>query len=176
MLADVLRRLAPDEVAVAVGVLTGAPRQGRIGVGWATLRDVRVEPAAAPSLDRARGRRGARPLAAMSGAGSTRRAGALLGDVFARATEPEQHLLWGVFGGELRQGALDGVMVDAVAKAAGVPIAAVRRAHMLSATSASTAARLRWRGGVDALDAVGMVPGRAVQPMLRRRRPTSPTR
>lgn len=165
LLADVLRRLAPEEVAVAVGVLTGAPRQGRIGVGWATLRDVRVEPAGVPSLtvldidamlDR---------LAAMSGSGVNATRRAVLTDVFARATEPEQDLLFKVLGGDLRQGALDGVMVDAVAKAAGVPIAAVRRAHMLSGDLGVTA-QAAIAGGADALTAVGMVPGRAVQPML----------
>jgi DNA ligase-1 len=70
-----------------------------------------------------------------------------------------------VLGGELRQGALDGVMVDAVAKAAGVPIAAVRRAHMLSGELGVTA-RAALTGGEPALIAVSMVPGRAVQPML----------
>ena len=60
--------------------------------------------------------------------------------MFARATAPEQQLLGRVLGGELRQGALDGVMVDAVAKAAGVPIATVRRAHMLSGDLGVTAA------------------------------------
>ena len=166
LLADVLRRLAPEEVAVAVGVLTGAPRQGRIGVGWATLRDVRVEPADRAVADGARGRRGRRPAGRdVRQRASTRPAGRCSCDVFARATEPEQDLLWKMFGGELRQGALDGVMVDAVAKAAGVPIAAVRRAHMLAgdlgATAAGRADRRRRRAGGGRHGA-----GRAVQPML----------
>jgi DNA ligase-1 len=179
LLAELLRRLAPSEIEPAVGVLTGAPRQGRIGVGWATLRDVsraswraeersdpvRVEPAGTPSLtvldvDRAIDR-----LAAMSGAGVNAARRSLLTDIFERATEPEQDLLWKVFSGELRQGALDGVMVDAVAKGAGVPIVAVRRAHMLAGDLGATA-RAALTGGVEALTAVGMVPGRAVQPML----------
>ena len=142
------------------------PRQGRIGVGWATLRDVRVDPAAEPSLAILEVDRAIDRLAAMSGSGVNAARRALLTDVFARATEPEQQLLWRVLGGELRQGALDGVMVDAVAKAAGVPIAAVRRAHMLSGDLGATAAGRADRRRVDALAAVGMVPGRAVQPML----------
>ena len=165
LLADVLRRLAPEEIAVAVGVLTGAPRQGRIGVGWATLRDVRVEPAAEASLTVLEVDAAVDRLAAMAGPGVNAARRALLVDVFARATEPEQDLLWKMFGGELRQGALDGVMVDAVAKAAGVPIAAVRRAHMFAGDLGGTA-HAALTGGVQALDAVAMVPGRAVQPML----------
>ena len=165
LLAALLRRLAPDEVAVAVGVLTGALRQGRIGVGWATLRDVRPEPAVTPSLTVLEVDDAVDRLAAMSGAGVNAARRGLLADVFGRATEVEQELLWKMFSGELRQGALDGVMVDAVAKAAGVPLAAVRRAHMLAGDLGATA-RAALTGGVDALSAVGMVPGRAVQPML----------
>ena len=160
-----LRRLAPEEVEIAVGVLTGAPRQGRIGVGWATLRDVQVEPASEPSLEIVEVDRAFERLASMSGAGVNAARRALLTDVFERATEPEQRMLWRVISGELRQGALDGVMVDAVAKAAEVPIAAVRRAHMLAGDLGATA-RAALTGGVDALVAIGMVPGRAVQPML----------
>ena len=93
----------------------------------------RSAPAAEPSLtvldvDAARSSGWRRCRAAAS----TRPGGRCSPTLFARATEAEQQLLWRVLGGELRQGALDGVMVDAVAKAAGVPIAAVRRAHMMS--------------------------------------------
>ena len=165
LLVELLRRLAPDEVAVAVGVLTGAPRQGRIGIGWATLRDVQVEPAVQPSLEILEVDRALDQLAGMSGAGVNASRRRLLTDIVTRATEPEQRLLWKVFSGELRQGALDGVMVDAVAKAAGVPIGAVRRAHMLAGDLGVTATAAL-AGGVAALAAVGMVPGRAVQPML----------
>jgi DNA ligase-1 len=165
VLVDVLRRLTPEEVPVAVGVLTGAPRQGRIGVGWATLRDVRSEPATEPSLTVVEVDAALDRLAGMGGSGVNAARRALLGDVFARATEAEQELLVKVLGGELRQGALDGVMVDAVAKAAGVPIAAVRRAHMLAGDLGRTAAAAL-TGGVEALAATGLVPGRAVQPML----------
>ena len=85
--------------------------------------------------------------------------------MFARATAPEQRLLWGVFSGELRQGALDGVMVDAIARGAGVPIEEVRRAHMFSGDLGETA-RQAFVGGVDALRGITLVPGRAVGPML----------
>src|SRR3954454_22849244 len=90
VLADLLRRMAPDEVEAGVGVLTGALRQGRIGVGWATLRDVRPEPATVPTLTVLEVDASVERLAAMSGAGVNAARRELLHDVFARATEPEQ--------------------------------------------------------------------------------------
>ena len=83
-------------------------------------------------------------LAGLSGAGVNAARQALLVDVFGRATDAEQQMLWRIFGGELRQGALDGVMVDAVARAAAVPVTAVRRAHMMSGDLGLTARARRW--------------------------------
>ena len=165
VLAAVLRDAAPEEVPVVVGVLTGAPRQGRIGIGWRTLRSVDVAPADEPTLDVLDVDRAIDRLAAMSGAGVQGARRQVLGEVFGAATQTEQELLWKVFSGELRQGALDGVMVDAIAKGAGVPIASVRRAHMLSG-DLGAAAGAAFAGGAVALAGVGMEPGRAVQPML----------
>ena len=118
-------------MATAVAFLTGTPVQGRIGVGGRP-RGVRAGAAAAPSLTVGDIDRAISELAGMSGAGVTAARRALLTDVFSRATAPEQGLLWRIFSGELRHGALDGVMVEAIAKAASVPVAAVRRAHMMS--------------------------------------------
>jgi DNA ligase-1 len=101
----------------------------------------------------------------MSGSGVVAARRSLLSDVMGRATAPEQRLLWSVIGGELRHGALDGVMVEAIAKAAQVPAAAVRRAHMLAGDLGATA-EAALRGGAAALTAIAMSPGRAVQPML----------
>ena len=165
LLAAVLRRLAPAEVAPAVGFLTGSPVQGRIGVGWATLRDARHDPATEPSLTVGDIHEAIDRLAAMSGTGVTAARQRLLADVFGRATESEQDLLWRVFSGEMRQGALDGVMVDAIAKAAAVPVASVRRATMMSG-DLRRAAEAALTGGEAALAAIAMAPGRAVQPML----------
>ncbi|CAN5647047.1 ATP-dependent DNA ligase [soil metagenome] len=165
IIADVLRRLAPDEVAAAVGFLTGAPVQGRIGVGWATIRSVQPEPATTASLTVGDVDRAITSLAALSGSGVVAARRSLLLDVLGRATGPEQRLLWSVLGGELRHGALDGVMVEAIAKGAAVPIAAVRRAHMLAGDLGATAAAAL-SGGAAALEAVAMSTGRAVQPML----------
>jgi DNA ligase-1 len=165
LLAALLGRAAPDEVPVVVGFLTGAPRQGRIGVGWRTLQRVATDAAREPTLDVLDVDRAISRLAAMSGVGVNAARQALLVDVFGRATEAEQQMLWRILGGELRQGALDGVMVDAVARAAGVPVTAVRRAHMMSGDLGLTA-RAALAGGAGALSDVGLVPGHAVQPML----------
>ena len=110
------------------------PRQGRIGVGWAALREIHAG-AHEPTLtvldvDAALDRLDACDRARLDGS-----APALLEELFARATEPEGRLLWGAFGGELRQGALAGVMADAVAKAADVPAGVVRRAAMFARRS-----------------------------------------
>ena len=107
-------------------------------------------------------------------AASTAARRALLSELVARATEPERQLLWGVLGGELRHGALDGVMVDAVAKAAGVPIAAVRRAHMMSGSLGATATAAL-TGGAAALGTVGDGAG-AGRPADARRAGTRPRR
>ena len=165
LLAGVLRRLAPAEIEPAVGFLTGVPRQGRIGVGWATLRDLPRDATVEPSVTVLDVDRAITALATMGGAGVNTARRALLADLFTRSTPSEQRFLVAVLGGELRQGALDGVMVDAIAKATGVPVANVRRAHMFSG-ELGQAAHAALTGGGDALAAVSMVPGRAVQPML----------
>jgi ATP-dependent DNA ligase I len=165
LIAALLRRLAPEEIEVAVGFLTGALRQGRIGVGWRTLREIRPDPAAEPTLEIGEVDRAVDRLAAMSGAGVGAARRSVLADLFARATTPEQDLLWRVLAGEVRHGALDGVMVEAIAKGSGVPIADVRRAHMM-AGDLGEAGRAALTGGSAALAAMALVPGRAVQPML----------
>ena len=139
LLAALLRSMTAEEAAVSVGLLTGQPRQGRIGVGWSALSKLDVADADEPSLEVLEVDRWLSDLAAQAGPGSTGRRNELLKAVFARATAPEQRLLWGVFSGELRQGALDGVMVDAVARGAGIPVDEVRRAHMFSGDLGETA-------------------------------------
>ncbi len=164
-LAAVLMRLRSDEILPAVAFLTGATPLGRIGVGWATLSDVRPEPARTPTLTVGEVDGAVQALAAMSGEGvAAARRDALFG-LFTAATAREQRLLRGILGGELRQGALEGVVATAVAKAAGVPVAAVRRAAMM-AGALGPAAHAALTGGVDALDEVRLTPLRAVQPML----------
>ena len=161
-LADLLRRVPPGLAPAVVGLLVGEPRQGRLGVGWATLRDVRAAPAEAPSVTVAEVDGVLTDLAGTSGAGSQRRRDELLAGLLARLTEAEQWHLVRVMGGELRQGANEGVVADAVAKAAGVPGPALRRAAMLLG-DLGTAAQRALAG--ESLE-VGLTTGVGVQPML----------
>jgi len=164
-LADLLRRLDPDEVAVVVAALAGEARQGRIGVGWATVRALDVPAAAEPSLTVADLDRALDDLAATVGSGSQAVRSGRLDALLRAATDDEQVFLRHLLLGELRQGALEGVAADAVAKAAGVPLALVRRAAMLAGDLPSVAATAL-AGGADALAAVGLEVGRFVKPML----------
>lgn len=164
-LADLLARLASDEVEPAVGYLTGVTRQGRVGVGWATAFGVDVEPASAPSLTIADVDRVLDRIQATIGSGSGAGRRELLRDLFARATTDEADFLRRLLVGELRQGALAGVMTDAVAKAAAVPVALVRRAAMLSG-DLGRVAEVALVGGEAGLQGVGLEVGRGVQPML----------
>jgi DNA ligase 1 len=163
-LAVAIGRLAPDEAAAGVAFLTGELRQRQIGVGWASLREVPAA-AAEPSLTVGEVDAACERIAALAGPGSQAQRRAALATLFARATEPEQRFLRGVLTGELRQGAQEGVMVEAVARVAEVPRDAVRRACMLSGDLGTTAAAAL-EGGVEALRAVGLEVGRPIQPML----------
>ncbi len=132
LLADLLRQLHPDEVEMAVAFLSGSTRQGRIGIGYATLASSDVAPALVPTLELMEVDEALSALTTVSGAGSEARRRELLGQLFARATGEEQHFLKRLLVGELRQGALEGIMLDALAKAAGLPADRVRRAAMLA--------------------------------------------
>lgn len=164
-LAALLARLDAEEVEPAVGYLIGETRQGRIGIGWRTLAAAEVPPADAPTLTVVEVDGAITTLAALAGPGSAARRRDLLTALFARATAAEATFLARLLGGELRQGALAGVMTDAVARAAGVPLAAVRRAAMLGG-DLRTIARIALVDGAEALAAVHLVVGRPVQPML----------
>lgn len=164
-LATLLRALAPEEIEPAVAWLAGEPRQRRIGTGWRTLTDLRVDPADAPSLTVMAVDEMIEELAGLSGSGSVLRRRELVGALFAAATADEQSFVVRLLTGELRQGALVGIMTDAVAAAAGLPIAPVRRAFMLSGALPTTAVAAL-RGGLDELSKFELEVGRPVQPML----------
>jgi DNA ligase-1 len=153
-----------EEVEVATSYLSGALRQRRTGLGWRSLTTL-PDPAEAPSLT-VLGVDGVfEEMGALAGSGSQARRAALVADLFGRATAPEQGYLRGLVTGELRQGALDALVVEAVAAAAGVPLAAVRRAAMFAgATPPVAVAALT--GGQDALAGFGLEVGRPVRPML----------
>jgi ATP-dependent DNA ligase I len=164
-IADLLRRADAAEVEPVTAWLAGELRQGRLGVGWRTLSKLSGEPAAAPSLTVAAVDRALTELAGTAGPGSAGRREALVADLLSAATADEQQFLVRLLAGELRQGALEGVVLDAVATAADVPAARVRRAFMLSGRLPETAATAL-TGGVEALDGVRLEVGRPVRPML----------
>ncbi len=164
-IAGALRAAGPGEVGPVAAWLAGELPQGRVGVGWRTLSRGLPDPAPAASLTVAAVDAALTALAATTGTGSTTRREALLGEVLAAATGEEQRFLVRLLGGELRQGALEGVLLDAVAAAAGVPPATVRRAAMLAGRLDETATTAL-TGGEEALAAVGLRVGRPVRPML----------
>ena len=129
LLATCLGGLRADEVSAAVTFLSGT--MPRIGVGWASLREL-PPPASAASLEILDANAIFERVASASGRGSQESRRRALEELFAQATEPEQRFLRGVLHGELRQGALERVMVEAVARAAEIPAADVRRALMLA--------------------------------------------
>lgn len=164
-LAGLLSALERDEVAPAVGFLTGVPRQGRIGVGWRTVQGIEAGGPDAPSVELRELDGALSQLASTSGAGSQRARHALLGGLLGRVSEAEADFVRRLLTGELRQGALAGLMADAVARASGVPLAAVRRASMLSGDLGRTA-ELALHDGAAALEAVQLSVLRPVSPML----------
>jgi DNA ligase 1 len=167
-IAELLRRAAaesdPTLVAIVVAWLSGELPQRQIGVGWAALRSLPA-PAVEPSLT-VRGVDAAfTEIGAVAGKGSQARRSQLINAIFSAATEAEQTFLRRLLGGELRQGALIGLMADAVAKAADVRTPEVRRAAMLSGNLPAVAAEVL-SGGSPALDQFTLEVGRPVGPML----------
>lgn len=164
-LAQLLRRLDPDDIVPGVGLLLGKPRQGKLGVGWRGLAAAAGAPAAQSSLTISGVDAAFDELAATSGTGSRERRAIVLAALWGNATEAEQKFLGAALRGEVRTGALEGVVTDAVARASERPIEAVRRATMLSGDLADTA-RIALTGTADDLANTGLVVGRAVLPML----------
>jgi DNA ligase 1 len=165
-LADLLARLDAGDVEVAIAYLSGATRQGRLGVGYAAIQGASdVAPAEHATLDLRDVDQVFTALAGIEGKGSGAERSRQLRGLFARATRDEQEFLRRLLFGELRQGALEGVLIDAVARAAKVRAAAVRRATM-AAGSLGPVARAAFAGGERALDAFVVQLMRPVQPML----------
>jgi len=163
-LAGALRSAQTGEVPIAVAYLSGELPQRQIGVGWAALRD--APPAAAePSLTLTDVDEAFTRIGALAGKGSAGERRQLISDLMGEATADEQHFLVRLLSGELRQGALDGVMTEAVARAAGVPVAQVRRAVMLRG-SLPAVAGAALSGGTAALAGFGLQVGQPLKPML----------
>ncbi len=182
-IAGLLRSVPADEIAVAVSFLAGDLTQRQIGVGYAALSDLlggfgqrdQPAPGLAPppesaeltlaETDDALGQ-----IGALAGQGSQAERRRLLAGLLGRATDSERQFLVRLLGGDLRQGALDGVMTDAIARAAGVPAVEVRRAHQLSGSLPAAAAAALGAtdpaSATDALRAVGLQVGLPIRPML----------
>ena len=165
VLAGFLQRLDADEIAPAVGFLSGNPVQGRIGVGWATAYGVQAEHPDEPTLEILDLDRTIDTVQAATGPGSLGERRRTLEAFLARATNDEADFVRRLFTGELRQGALAGVMTDAIAKASSIGAEVVRRAVMLSGDLCETA-RLALTAGEQALRDVGFELFTPVQPML----------
>lgn len=164
-LAQLLERAEPDEILALIGLLLAAPRQGRLGVGWRGLNALVVEHSDEPTLTIADVDHALDALAAASGSGSAAVRTGLLTDLAARATAREWDFLARAMLGELRTGALGGVLLDAIARASDRPVASVRRAAMLSGDLGETAL-LALTGTTEQLEDVGLQVGRPVSPML----------
>ncbi len=165
LLSELLRQLRGEEIEIGVSFLSGSTRQGRIGIGYATLRDATAPGAESPSLELLEVDRTLDALATVQGPGSEQRRRALMAALLARATSEEQHFITRLLIGELRQGALEGLMLDALAKASGLPGERIRRAAM-TAGGAAQIARAVLEQGDPGLSHFEIQLFRFVQPML----------
>ena len=164
LLGEALRQLDPAEIHAGVAYLSGELVQRRTGVGWAALRD--LPPAAAePSLTVGEVNDVLERVASLSGAGSQAARRDEIAALFGRATEAEQGFLRALISGGIRQGALAGVMADAVAVATGIPRAAVDRATMLRG-DARVVAEAALGEGEPGLAQFKLEVGRPLGPML----------
>jgi DNA ligase-1 len=165
ILARLLRRLEPGEVPIAVGFLSGVPRQGRVGVGYRTIYGIASTPAANASLTIRNLDAAVAQIQVAAGSGSAARRRQILGELLGRTTEPEADFVRQLLTGGLRQGALAGLMLDAVVEAAGVSGELARRALMLSGDLPRTA-EIAMSEGEDGLRRIGFELFRPILPML----------
>ncbi len=165
LLAELLRALDGDEVPIAVGFLSGVPRQGRVGIGYATIYGLSISPAPEPSLSIDEVDQAISQIEETTGTGALAARRRLLENLLGRATEPEADVLRRLLTGQLRQGALAGIMADAVARAAGVPGELARRALMLSG-DLTEMAQVAMTAGEPGLKQIGLEIFRPILPML----------
>lgn len=166
LLASVLRAARPNEIETVIAFLSGAPRQGRIGIGPTALHQARTDvPAVRSVLELWEVDSTFAQVAEVSGKGSTAEKLRLLRGLNDRATEQEQHFLMRLLTGELRQGALEGLMMESVAKASGIGASRVRRAAMATG-DLGIVARVAMTQGEAGLSAFTIQLLRPVRPML----------
>ncbi|MFD0542911.1 ATP-dependent DNA ligase [Streptomyces mexicanus] len=164
LLAELFGQAEAEDVPVVIPYLAGRLPQGRLGVGWKVLGR-RVPPAAEPTLTVREVDARLGELGKVSGPGAQAERARLVGELMGAATEDEQRFLLGLLTGEVRQGALDAVAVEGLARATGAPAAEVRRAVML-AGSLQTVAQALLADGPAALERFRLTVGRPVLPML----------
>ena len=165
LLSGLLERLQPSEVPIAIGFLTGWPRQGRLGIGWATVSQTRPPAVVTPELSLVEVDGCFAALKALRGPRSATERQRQLGELLARATDSEQEFLLALLTGEVRQGALEGLMLEAVARAAKLPGDRLRRAVMLAGDLAAVAEAVLAEGE-SGLAHFTIQLFRPVQPML----------
>ncbi|MEU6880357.1 ATP-dependent DNA ligase [Streptomyces sp. NPDC046712] len=168
VLAELFSEAAPEESPLVIAYLSGRLPQGRIGVGWSVLKEAippAVPPAEQPTLTLAGTDAAMTALAAVSGAGSQAQRARLVRELMAAATRPEQEFLLRLLSGDVRQGALDAIALEGVARAATVPSAELRRAVMLEG-SLPRVAQAVLADGPAALGAFALRVGTPVLPML----------
>jgi ATP-dependent DNA ligase I len=167
LLADLLGRIESDEIEIAVAFLSGSLLQSKLGVGYAALQAARPEqPADVPSLELAEvGGAFDRIADVSAGKGSTGERQRLLRELLARATHEEQDFLFRLVTGELRQGSVEGLMLEAVAKASGQSAEGVRRARMMAGDLPSVA-KAALTGDATKLTAFAAQLFRPLHPML----------
>jgi DNA ligase-1 len=165
LLAECLRTLSAEELELAVTYLAGETRQGRIGIGPSALRAAVEAAAPAPSLELAEVDRLLDELAEIRGSGSSARRATALRALFGRAIADEQKFLLQLLMGELRQGALAGVMLEAISAVTGVPLPEVRRAAMYE-SNLGAIARAGLEGGAAGLQRFELQVMSPITPML----------
>jgi DNA ligase-1 len=167
LLAALLKQLAPAEIGIAVGFLTGSPRQSKLGVGWAAAsRAGQHPPADTPTLTLHDVDATFEHLAVVNGKRSAAERARLLAELFTRATAREQRFLGALLVGEVRHGALEGVLLEAIATAAALPANTVRRAAMMTGDLGVVAEAALGENGAAALAEYQLQLFRPVQVML----------
>ncbi len=165
LLADLFSDMAVAEIPVVVGALSGEPRQGKIGIGYRTVAGIHTPSVAQPELSVLDIDAAFEQISATGGSGSQADRVGILESLLGRCTEAEQGFVKRLLTGGIRQGALVGVMTDAVARAAGVAAGEVRRAFMMW-PDLGRVAEIAMTGGRDGLAGVGLEVMRPIAPML----------
>ena len=165
LIAGLLRSASAEDARLGASYLAGVLPQGRIGVGWAALRDADAAPAATASLTLVDVDAIVRAALSHSGRGSEQHRRDLLRGLLERATYEEQKFLANLLLGEVHHGALEGVVADGVAVAALVPAEDVRRALMVGVGLGDVAAAAL-AGGSGRLRRFRLKLFRPIQPML----------